>query len=64
MLNQLLNKRPDKRITIEKVKVHDFFKGFDWDKLMKKEIQPPVMLKGENDGEGDEENNEEMQFLK
>ena len=64
MLNQLLNKRPDKRITIEKVKTHDFFKGFDWDKLMKKEIQPPVLLKGENDDEGDEENNEEMQFLK
>jgi len=38
LLNQLLNKRPDKRITIEKVKQHDFFKNLDWTKLMAKEL--------------------------
>jgi serum/glucocorticoid-regulated kinase 2 len=38
LLNQLLNKRPEKRITLDKVKTHEFFKGLDWDKLMRKEI--------------------------
>jgi serine/threonine protein kinase len=38
LLNQLLNKRPDKRITLENVKRHEFFKGLDWDKLLKKEL--------------------------
>jgi len=42
LLNQLLNKRPEKRITIEKIKQHDFFKGIDWEKLKRKEIEPPI----------------------
>jgi len=62
-LNQLLSKRPEKRITIEKCKSHDFFKGLDWEKLYKKEIAPPIMLAGDDDSHGDE-NNEEYQFLK
>ena len=63
LLNQLLNKRPDKRITIEKVKQHDFFKNLDWTKLMAKELQPPILLRGE-DPAGEDENNEEYLFLK
>lgn len=57
-----MNKRPDKRITIEKIKQHDFFKGFDFDKLLKKEIQPPIVLQAEDIP--DDEDNEENQFLK
>ena len=65
LLNQLLNKRPDKRITLENVKRHEFFKGLDWDKLLKMELQPPTLLKNEEGalGEG-EEDNEEYLFLK
>ena len=62
LLNQLLSKRPEKRITIEKCKSHDFFKGLDWEKLYKKEIPPPIMLAG--DDESTPENNEEYMFLK
>ena len=47
LLNQLLNKRPDKRITLDNVKKHEFFKGLDWDKLLKKELVPPILLKNE-----------------
>jgi len=63
LLNQLLNKRPDKRITLDKVKQHDFFKGLDWNKLLNKEVKPPIVLQGE-DSQGDDESNEEYQFLK
>ena len=63
LLNQLLNKRPDKRITIERVKQHEFFKNMDWNKLMAKEIRPPILLKGEDPG-AEDENNEEYQFLR
>ena len=64
-MNQLLNKRPDKRITLDNVKKHEFFKGLDWDKLLKKELVPPTLLKNEEGqiGEG-EEDNEEYLFLK
>ena len=62
LLNQLLSKRPEKRITIEKCKTHDFFKGLDWEKLYKKEIVPPIILSG--DDESTPENNEEYMFLK
>ena len=63
LLNQLLNKRPDKRITLDKVKQHEFFKGLDWEKLMRKEISPPVMLKND-DSAANDENTEEYMFLK
>lgn len=62
LLNQLLNKRPDKRITLEKAKQHEFFKGLDWAKLMKRELTPPVHLKNEEADE--DEKGEEYMFLK
>lgn len=37
------------------IKRHPFFKGIDWDLLMQKEIQPPLVLKLERDEEDDEE---------
>lgn len=44
------------------MKQHEFFKGMDWEALARKEVAPPIHLKGEdgNDDDGDEE----MQFLK
>lgn len=64
LLNQLLSKRPDKRITIDKLKQHDFFKGLDWEKLAKKELTPPIHLKGDDDNLSDNEANEEYLFMK
>lgn len=56
ILNQLLNKRPEKRITLDKVKQHEFFKGIDWDALAAKKLDPPVHLSRDGDeGEDDEE---------
>ncbi len=57
-----MNKRPDKRITIEKVKQHEFFKGLDWEKLERKEIAPPIHLKSEDPQEEDDD--DELIFLK
>lgn len=59
LLNQLLNKRPDKRITIDKVKQHEFFKGLDWEKLAAMQINPPVHLTNEEGAPAEEEDNEE-----
>jgi serine/threonine protein kinase len=64
LLNQLLNKKPEKRITLDKVKQHEFFKNIDWDKLYKKEINPPIHLKNEEQAEEESEKNDELAFLK
>ncbi len=41
LINQLLNVNPKKRIDVEKIKAHDFFKGVEWDKYWNKEFDPP-----------------------
>lgn len=46
------------------MKKHEFFKGLDWDKLLHKQLKPPVMLSSEEGKVEEEEDNEEMQFLK
>lgn len=46
------------------MKKHEFFKGLDWDKLLHKQLKPPVMLTSEEGKVEEEEDNEEMQFLK
>jgi serine/threonine protein kinase len=62
LLNQLLNKRPEKRIALQSVKSHDFFKEINWDALLRREIKPPVHLKNEDDE--DEGDDEERRFLR
>ena len=47
LLTQLLCKDPHKRIGVldkSELKNHEWFKGIDWDKLEKKEVQPPLNL--------------------
>jgi len=36
----LLEKDPDKRLTTQQIKNHDFFSGLDWDKVISKEYTP------------------------
>jgi hypothetical protein len=40
----MLHKNPKQRITISEMKKHPFFAAIDWNKMMKREIQPPIML--------------------
>ncbi len=37
----LLEKKPEKRLTIQKVKHHSFFRDFAWDGLLQRTIEPP-----------------------
>ena len=41
LLKKLLEKNPEKRIDIEEIKKHKFFKGIDWNELEVKNIKPP-----------------------
>eukprot|EP01126_Amoeba_proteus_P002874 TRINITY_DN10931_c0_g1_i3.p1 TRINITY_DN10931_c0_g1~~TRINITY_DN10931_c0_g1_i3.p1 ORF type:complete len:296 (-),score=57.79 TRINITY_DN10931_c0_g1_i3:196-1083(-) len=52
LLRGLLERDADKRLQIpSKIKAHTFFTGIDWDKLVRKEIQPPFIppTQGEDD---------------
>ena len=41
LLKKLLEKNPQKRIDLEDIKKHKFFKGIDWNELELKNIKPP-----------------------
>ena len=59
----MLTKKPEKRITIEKIKQHQFFKDLDFQKLFNKQIQPPnltaqyeeLKVDPEEENQGDEQ---------
>ena len=40
----MLDKKPNKRITIKKLKSHPFFTEIDWELLYQRKIAPPVQL--------------------
>ena len=44
LLKKLLEKNPEKRIDLDEIKKHKFFKGIDWNELENKIIQPPLDL--------------------
>jgi serine/threonine protein kinase len=53
LLRGLLQRNPKKRLgggerDAEEIKEHIFFKDVDWDKIYKKQIKPPPILKLEN----------------
>jgi len=51
-LTQLLRREPTERLSDPaEIKRHEFFAGIDWDKLARRELQPPfrLKLKGEDD---------------
>ena len=68
LLSQLLCKDPQKRIGVldkSELKNHEWFKGIDWEKLAKKEIEPPlnlVEIKKELDNENINVNNNINKF--
>ncbi|EGG17682.1 putative protein serine/threonine kinase [Cavenderia fasciculata] len=43
LIANLLQKDPKKRLTIQKIKKHGFFKGLEWHKLERREIAPPFI---------------------
>jgi serine/threonine protein kinase len=47
VVQRMLNKDPKKRPTLDDLMKDPFFEGIDWDKLEKKQLQPPVVLKKE-----------------
>lgn len=50
LIRKLLEKDPKKRITVEEIKKHEFFKGIDWDRIL--EIPRPPFIPVSEDGEG------------
>ncbi|EAX97083.1 AGC family protein kinase [Trichomonas vaginalis G3] len=40
LIKLLLQKEPENRPDFEQIKEHAFFKGIDWDKVLRKEVQP------------------------
>jgi len=56
-----LNKNPKSRIGVNdknELKRHPFFRGLDWQKLSKREIDPPIQLAMD-----EEDDDEELQYL-
>lgn len=38
----MLDKDPEKRISIQEIKEHEFCKDIDWENLMDKKLDPPI----------------------
>ncbi|KAF9651778.1 kinase-like protein [Thelephora ganbajun] len=45
ILDKMFRKDRNARLTIEKLKVHGFFNGIDWDRLARRELPPPLQPK-------------------
>ncbi len=43
-----MNKDPKKRPTLKDIKKDPFFADIDWEKLLRKEVNPPMVLSKEN----------------
>jgi len=43
LLRGLLQRDVNKRLTIPKIKAHSFFRKIDWEKMLRKEIAPPIL---------------------
>ena len=41
LLKGLLNRSVKKRLAVDKIKKHQFFRGVNWDKVAKKQLIPP-----------------------
>ncbi|XP_043725937.1 serine/threonine-protein kinase OXI1-like [Telopea speciosissima] len=52
LIGKLLEKDPTKRISIEGIKGHDFFKGVDWESALRIARPPFIPLRAERDMEG------------
>ncbi|XP_042504533.1 serine/threonine-protein kinase OXI1-like [Macadamia integrifolia] len=52
LIGKLLEKDPAKRISIEEVKGHDFFRGVDWESILQISRPPFIPLRFEGDTQG------------
>jgi len=59
LISRLLDKNCEKRIKCKQLKQHLFYKDIDWDKLFRKEIEPP--FKPKVNGPADRQNFEKIQ---
>ncbi|CAK9188574.1 unnamed protein product [Ilex paraguariensis] len=50
LIGKLLEKDPKQRISLEKVKVHDFFKGVDWNLILRIQRPPCIPVRPEDKG--------------
>jgi len=44
LMQKLLKKNPNDRISIPEIKKHPFFSTINWDKIYNKEIEPPIKV--------------------
>lgn len=49
IITSLLEREPEKRLNAERIRVHEFFSGMDWNKLERRQIAPPFVPKNEDD---------------
>jgi serine/threonine protein kinase len=61
LLARMLSKNPATRITIDRIKLHPFFKDIDWQKLVNRQVKPSLML--EMDAPGTEQMDDEDAYL-
>ena len=63
----MLNKNPSKRPRLQQIMKEPFFAEIDWDKLEKRQLEPPVVLKRSKGGDTQqdliEKEQEEMAML-
>ena len=63
MILGLLEKKPEKRLTIQKVKHHSFFRDFAWDGLLQRTIEPPWKPKRESYSMNTKEQEQEIHLI-
>jgi serine/threonine protein kinase len=58
LIRKLLEKDPKQRITMEEIKGHDFFKGIDWDSVLRISRPPYIPPRVLDDRSGEDEDKE------
>ena len=63
VVKRMLNKDPKKRPTLDELLKDPFFADIDWEKLARKELEPPqILLQDKSSSKKDKNDNQEMLF--